>query len=144
MTNSTPFDPALDSWLRDHHQAVLITLRRDGSPQSSNVSYFYDGDSLRVSVTADRAKTRNAQRDPRVLLHVLGDSFWQYVAIQGGASFSAVTTEPGDDAGRELLTVYEGIAGPHPDPTDYFRAMVADRRQVLRVHPVKATGFTPG
>lgn len=144
MTDSGPLSAALASWLRDHHQAVLVTLRRDGSPQSSNLSYFFDGSTARISVTADRAKTRNVKRDPRVVLHVLGDNFWQYVAIQGAATVSAVSESPGDAVGRELLDVYQGIAGAHPDPDEYFAAMVTDRRLVLTVRPIKATGFTPG
>ncbi len=130
-------------WLAGHHQAVLVTLRQDGSAQSSNLSFFFDGSTARISVTADRAKSRNVQRDPRVILHVLGDTFWQYVAIQGTASVSAVSQTPGDAVGRELLEVYQGIAGPHPNPDEYFQAMVTDRRMVLTVTPIKATGFIP-
>ena len=40
---------------------VLATIKRDGRPQLSNVGYAYDPEQrlFRVSVTADRAKTRN-------------------------------------------------------------------------------------
>ncbi|MEO5833159.1 MAG: PPOX class F420-dependent oxidoreductase [Nakamurella sp.] len=137
----TAFDPAQRDWVSRHHQAVLITLRRDGSPQSSNVAYHFDGSVLRISVTADRAKTRNVQRDGRVVLHVLGDSFWQYLAVQGTGAVGAVTESPGDAAGRELLEVYQGIAGSHPDHDQYFAAMVAERRAVLTVIPSRATGM---
>src|SRR4051794_31031883 len=53
-------------------QGVLVTIKRDGRPQSSNVVYGYDAGTgrVRVSVTADRAKTRNATRDARVAVHV--------------------------------------------------------------------------
>ena len=120
--------------LTDRHQAVLVTLRRDGSPQSSNVVFAFADGVARVSVTADRAKTRNLQRDPRAVLHVLGDDFWSYGAFPATASFSDVTTEPGDEVGRELLEVYEAITGaPHPDPDEFFAAMVEERRLVLRL-----------
>lgn len=49
---------------------VLVTLRRDGRPQTSNVVYAVADRQVRVSVTQDRAKTRNLRRDPRVTLHV--------------------------------------------------------------------------
>lgn len=136
------WDPAQQAWLATHRQCVLITLRRDGSPQSSNVVQFFDGATLRISVTADRAKTRNVQRDGRVIVHVLGDSFWQYLAVQGDGAVGPVTQTAGDAAGRELLEVYQGIAGPHPDPAEYFAAMVAERRCVLTVTPTRATGMT--
>lgn len=127
--------------LSDLHQAVLVTLRRDGTPQSSNVMFAFRDGVARVSVTADRAKTRNLQRDPRALLHVLGKDFWSYGAFPATASFSAVTTEPGDEAGRELLEVYEAITGKaHPDPDEFFAAMVSEQRLVLRLHLGEGAG----
>lgn len=123
-------------WLAAHHQAVLITLRRDGSPQSSNISFDFDGEVARISVTSGRAKVRNIQRDPRVVLHVLGDTFWQYVSLQATAVASDVTVEPGDEVGRELLAVYERIAGPHPDQAEFLEDMVTQGRQVLTLTPI--------
>ena len=120
--------------LTDRHQAVLITLRKDGTPQSSNISFALADGVARVSVTADRAKTRNLQRDPRCTLHVLGSTFWDYGSFPASATLSAVTTEPGDAVGRELLEVYEAITGkPHPDHDEFFAAMVAEQRLVLRL-----------
>lgn len=130
------FPPALAEWLVGHHQVVLVTLRRDRSPQSSNVAAGFDPATatFRISVTADRAKTHNARRDPRVVVHVLGDDFWSYCSVSGEAELSAVTTEPGDATGRELLETYNTIAPqPHPDPAEFFAAMVDEQRLVLRV-----------
>lgn len=126
-------------WLRQHHHAVLITLRADGSPQSSNLSYVMLGDTMKVSVTATRAKTHNLRRDPRAVLHVLGDSFWQYCSVSVTAELSAVTTEPGDAAGQELLAVYNAIAdSEHPDPVEFYAAMVDEQRLVLTLTPTSA------
>ena len=65
---------------------MLTTLRRDGRPQLSNIVYAVGGDDvIRVSVTADRAKTKNLARDPRASLYVLGDDFWAYAgAVTAG------------------------------------------------------------
>jgi PPOX class probable F420-dependent enzyme len=133
---------AQDAFLRGRHQAVLVTIRRDGSPQTSNLSYLFDGETLRVSVTASRAKVANIRRDPRVVVHVLGDNFWTYASVQGEASLSAVTTEPGDPPGRELLAIYNAIAGPHPDDDEFLRDMVAQGRLVLTVRPKRVV--SPG
>ena len=123
-------------WIADHHQAVLVTLRKDGSPQTSNIAYdWYDG-RARVSVTADRAKTANLRRDPRGVLHVLGDTFWQYASVPVTAELGQVTTTAGDAVGVELLEMYERISGSkHPDPPEFFDAMVAERRLVLSLRP---------
>jgi PPOX class probable F420-dependent enzyme len=127
--------------LEDRHQAVLVTLRKDGSPQTSNIAFTLKDGVARVSVTADRAKTRNLERDPRCLLHVLGSTFWEYAALPATATLGPVTTEPGDEAGRELLEVYEAITGkPHPDPDEFYAAMVSERRLVLRLTLQPGTG----
>jgi PPOX class probable F420-dependent enzyme len=130
------------AWLAERHQAVLVTLRADGSPQSSNLSYALVDSLAKVSLTEDRAKTRNLRRDPRAVLHVLGDSFWQYQSVRATAELSPVTTTPGDAVGRELLEVYEAIAGqPHPDPQEFFQAMVDEHRLVLTLTPISSVGF---
>lgn len=129
------------AWLADRHQAVLVTLRGDGSPQTSNVAFAVLQGVAKVSVTDGRAKTRNLRRDPRAVLHVLGDSFWQYVSISAAADLSPVSTAPGDEVGQELLAVYEAITGAaHPDPAEYFEAMVTDQRLVLRLTLLSAVG----
>jgi PPOX class probable F420-dependent enzyme len=133
-------DTAL-TFARDHHRGVLVTLKRDGRPQLSNIAYAIGDDSVaRVSVTAGRAKTANIRRDPRASLYVGREDFWAYVVLEGAAELSDVTTEPGDAAGQELAGLYRAVQGDHPDWDDFFRAMVADRRQVVRLRPNHAYG----
>jgi PPOX class probable F420-dependent enzyme len=129
-------DPAaLESLVADSRMGVLVTLKRDGRPQLSNIAYGFDGGVVRISVTADRAKTRNLARDPRASLHVTTADFWRWAVAEGTAELSAVTTEPGDDAGLELLALHDAVQQrPHPDPDEFFAAMVKDRRQVVRLH----------
>jgi hypothetical protein len=56
------------AWAATRSEGVLITLRADGRAQSSDISYFSDGPSMLISLTHGRAKTKNMQRDPRVVL----------------------------------------------------------------------------
>lgn len=128
-------------WLRDRHRAILITLRSNGSPQSSNVSTAFDGAVFRVSVTADRAKTRNLLRDPRATMHVLGKDFWGYASVACTADVGPVSREPGDQSGQDLLALYNTIsATPHPDPEEFMHAMVDERRLMLTLHPKSVAG----
>jgi PPOX class probable F420-dependent enzyme len=134
-------ETALD-FVRARNRGVLATLRRDGRPQLSNIVYALGDDGvIRVSVTESRAKTANARRDPRVSLHVGREDFWAYVVIDGAADLSAVTTRPGDEPGRELAELYRSVQGEHPDWDDFHRAMVAERRLVLRLRPDRAYGM---
>lgn len=128
-------DPLRDL-LAGHHRGVLATLRTNGRPQLSNIMYGYDRTAhlVRISVTADRAKTRNLTRDPRASLHVTTEDFWHWVVADGTADLTPVSAEPGDATGRELLALHDSAGTAHPDPDEFFAAMVADRRQCVRLH----------
>jgi uncharacterized protein len=112
------------------HRGVLATIKRDGRPQLSNVSYLLDDDGLiRISVTRDRAKTRNLQRDPRASLEVLGDNWYQYLVVEGRA-----TIEDGSTTAADLRRVYERIRGePHPSWDEFDQAMVREGRVLLAI-----------
>jgi nitroimidazol reductase NimA-like FMN-containing flavoprotein (pyridoxamine 5'-phosphate oxidase superfamily) len=47
---------------------VLVTLKRDGRPQMSNIMYGISDGRIRISATDGRAKTNNLRRDPRASL----------------------------------------------------------------------------
>ena len=126
-------------------RGVLTTMKRDGRPQLSNITYHLGDDGIvRISVTADRAKTGNLRRDPRTSLHVTTDDFWQYVVIEGRADLTPTAAAPDDATVDELVTYYRAVAGEHPDWDDYRRTMVADGRLVVRLHPERAYGMLRG
>jgi PPOX class probable F420-dependent enzyme len=123
-------------------QGVLVTLRKDGWPQLSNVNYGWDAQSqtIRISTTDDRAKTQNLRRDPRASFHVASDDFWSYAVVDGRADLSAVAKDPYDAAVEELIDLYRAVQGEHPDWDDYRAAMVRDRRLVVRLRAERAYG----
>ncbi len=121
-----------------------MTLRSDGRPQSSNIAFGVGDDGIvRISVTDDRAKTRNLRRDPRASLHVNRADFYAYVVLEGDADLSPVAARPDDATVEELIELYRGLQGDHPDWTEYREAMVADRRLVVRLRPSRAYGMLP-
>ncbi|MGH3287541.1 MAG: PPOX class F420-dependent oxidoreductase, partial [Streptosporangiaceae bacterium] len=89
-------------------RGVLVTLRKDGWPQLSNVNYAWDAgtQTIRISTTDDRAKTANLRRDPRASFHVTSGDFWSYVVVDGHAELSAVARDPHDAAVEELIDLY--------------------------------------
>jgi PPOX class probable F420-dependent enzyme len=131
-------------FVRTHHQGVLVTMRRDGRPQMSNIAYRVGADGvIRISVTADRAKTKNLARDARASLYVSRDDFWAYAVVDGTAELSAVAARPDDATVDELVDLYRSLQGEHPDWDEYRRAMVTDRRLVVRLRPERAYGMLP-
>ncbi|SEK41053.1 PPOX class probable F420-dependent enzyme [Blastococcus sp. DSM 46786] len=143
MTDSTGPDPRLLQFVAEQRWGVLATIKRDGRPQLSNVGYAWDDGLVRVSVTADRAKTRNLQRDPRVTLHVASKDFWTWVAVEGTVELTPVAQDPHDAAVEELIAYYRGVSGEHENWDEYRAAMVADRRLVVRFRPEHAYGQLP-
>ena len=131
---------ALD-YIRPQKNGVLVTYRRDGRAQLSNITYLVDDDTVAISVTADRAKSHNATRDPRVELHVTASDFWSYAVLEGTDSLTPPAADPNDATVEQLVQLYRRLIGEHPDWTDYRSAMVRDRRQVLRIGPSRAYGM---
>jgi PPOX class probable F420-dependent enzyme len=129
-------------FVRARRNGVLTTIRANGRPQLSNILYLpAEGDTLRISITDSRAKTANMRRDPRVSLYVPGDTFWQYVVVEGTAELTPVAADPHDDTVEQLVDYYRTGSGEHSDWDDYRRAMVADGRLICRIHPERAYGI---
>jgi PPOX class probable F420-dependent enzyme len=123
------------SLLASRNLGVVATIKPNGRPHLSNVSYIYDSgkDLIRISVTDGRAKVRNLRRDPRVSFHVATQAGWSYAVVEGIAELSPVASEPDDAVVEELIDIFRLIQGEHPDWDEYRAAMVADRRLVLRI-----------
>ncbi|MEU5664853.1 PPOX class F420-dependent oxidoreductase [Streptomyces longwoodensis] len=143
-TNTTVSRDELLDFVRPRHRALLLTRRADGSPQASPLTCGVD-DSGRIVVSTypERAKTRNARRDPRVSLVVLSDE-WNgpWVQVDGTAE---VIDSP--DSVEPLVEYYRNIAGEHPDWDEYRAAMVKQGKSIIRVTPERwgpvATGGFP-
>ena len=125
-------------FIADNHHGVLATFRRDGRVQQSPVSAGVDGEGrVVISVTEDRAKTRNARRDPRVALCVFSDAFYgKWVQVEGTAQLV-----DGPDRLDALVDYYRCVAGEHPDWDEYRAAMLRDRRILLRFDIERASGL---
>lgn len=116
-------------YVAENHRGVLATLKQDGRPQLSHVTYMLDDDGLiKISVTRDRAKTRNVLRDERVSLSIVGDNWYRYVVVEGRAHIIE------DDPLPLLRHIYVGATGQeHPNWQEFDEAMVRDRRVVMAI-----------
>ena len=124
--------------LASRHHGTFATLRGDGRPQLSVVTYAWypddDGRQLvRISTVDGRAKVANLRRDPRASFLVTDKSGWSYAVVEGQVELSAVAADRDDAVVEELITLYRDANGEHPDWPDYRRAMVEDRRLVARL-----------
>ena len=112
-------------------QAIVATLRRDGTPSQSIVWYARDGDTLWLSVRPDSVKARHIVRDARVSVLVPTDDGSGYLRIEGTA---ALDGEVDTTARRTLIGRYVGaerveawLAG-HPLPSPNARIRIRPTR----------------
>ena len=121
---------------------MLTTIRANGRPQLSNVMHHvFEDDTIGISITADRAKYHNLVREPWAALHVTQDDFYAYVVIEADVELSHVAAQPDDETVEGLIGLYRGMVGEHDDWDDYRRAMVDDRRVLVRLRPTRAYGM---
>ena len=129
-------------FIRQHKRGVVVTQRRDGRPQLSNIAYAVTGDDLiHISVTDSRAKTKNMRRTPLASLHVTSDDFWSYCVLDCDVELMPVAAAPDDPTADTLVEYYRAVSGEHPDWDDYRRAMVADGRLIVKLTPTHAYGM---
>ena len=140
------FDDKLLAVITGNSLGILATIKRDGRPQVSNVTYHFDPRmlSIDVSVTEPRAKTRNLRRDPRASILVSSEDGWSYAVAEGDAVLSPPAAAPDDDTVESLIALYRKVAGEHPDWDEYRQAMVLDRRVLLRLPISHLYGMPPG
>ena len=135
----------LIEFIKVRHNAIVITTRRGGGPQASPVTCGVDDQGRIVIATyPERAKTRNARRDPEhVSVLLLSDDFGgAWVQVDGVAE---VLDSP--QAVEPLVDYFRAISGEHPDWAQYRQAMIDQGKSLLRVTPTSwspiATGGFP-
>src|SRR5919107_2578689 len=130
-------------FVRPRHRMLLATVRRDGRPQMSPVTGGVDVTGrIVVSTYPARAKTRNAEKDPRVSVLVLSDD-WNgpWVQVDGEAE---VLHMP--EAEQALVDYFRCISGEHPDWDEYRAAMRLQDKSLNRINstrwgPIATGGF---
>jgi PPOX class probable F420-dependent enzyme len=117
------------AFLKDHHNAVLATFRRDGRPQLSVVGATVDEQGRVIISTRQTAmKTKNLRRDPRVSVIVMSPGFYgEWAQVEGTAE---IVEQP--EALDLLVDYYRRMAGEHDDWDEYRAAMVQEQRVLVR------------
>ncbi len=123
------------TYVREHSHAVLMTVRRDGTPQLSPVAATVDQAGRVVVSSRETAyKLRNLRRDPRAWLCVFPDAFYgPWVQVEGNVDVLSLP-----EALEPLVDYYRAVAGEHDDWDDYRRAMLEEQQYLIRVTLVRA------
>jgi len=142
-TNRVVERTELEDFIRPRHQGILLTTRRDGSPQASLVTMGLDTSGrIVVSSYPERAKVHNVRRNPRASMVVMSDDFaGEWVQVDGIAE---VIDLP--DAVEPLVEYFRVISGEHPEWDEYRDAMAAQGKCLIRMTidrwgPIAKGGF---
>ena len=126
----------IQRFLENHHRAVMVTLRTDGSPHVAIVGVGLVDGKLWSSGTRGRLRTKHLRRDPRASLCVL-DATNPYAWL---GLDTTVTILDGEDAPEQNLALYRVLAGEPDDVARYKEAMVEERRLIYEFSVVRAYG----
>ncbi len=109
----------------------VATIGPDGEPQSSPVWVTTDGEHLLFSLTTNRQKYRNLDRDPRVAVSLTDpDDPYTYLEVRGSVTMEM---DPDNDLIDELARKYtEHDSYPWHKP--------GDQRAIVRVTVEHTTG----
>ncbi len=144
MRGVTPDDLAAVEEIaaRDHHLAVVSTVRADGSVQSSVVNAGILPHPVFTEpavgfVTYGRAKLGNLRRRPRATL--VFRAGWQWIAVEGACDIAGpddpLTGVEPSSLPSLLRTIFRAAGGTHDDWDEYDRIMAAVRRAAVLLRP---------
>jgi PPOX class probable F420-dependent enzyme len=129
-------------FVRDHRTCIFGYARQNHGPAMTVVYYVMDGDDLLISTMAARGKPRAVERDGRVSLCVLDES-WPVTYLQ---VYGQAAVERDRELAVDVLTRVIALMADQPVPAGrrpQIEQMVDDeQRVVIRVTPY-ATFETP-
>jgi PPOX class probable F420-dependent enzyme len=129
-TNSSVDRDGLLEFVRSRHRVVLMTTRREGTPQASPVTAGMDEQGrLVVATYPERSKVANARREPAGAALILSKD-WNGEWVQIWGTFEVLDLP---DALEPLIDYFRAISGEHPDWDEYRQAMVDQGKSLLRL-----------
>jgi PPOX class probable F420-dependent enzyme len=111
-----------DEFLRETHNVVLATNRRDGAPQLSPVWFLWTGAHFVISVGVGTAKAANIRRDPRISLCIDDPAGTRYSVATGTADWLDDAATPDQVwallgkymPASEMASYWEGVQREEP------------------------------
>lgn len=132
----TWMDDKVRTFLEDHHDAVMTTTKKDGTPHVARIGIGLVDGKLWSSGTQDRVRTKHVRRDPTSTLFVFGDNRWNWLALE-----TRVKILDGPDAPELNLKLYRVLAGEPDDLDEYLEAMVKEKRLIYEFEVLRTYGM---
>src|SRR4051812_36472875 len=91
--------------------ATLATIGGDGRPQTSEIWFLADGDTVRTSLNTSRQKTKNLKRNPACSLFILDlANPYRYLELRGDAE---IEPDPENEFAQRLGAKYGADVRDH-------------------------------
>ena len=124
-------------WAREHLVADVIgwltTVTEDGTPQSSVISFLWEGNTILFDSQPDTPKLRNIARSPLVSFHLQSDAYGDHLLIVEGRA-EIDPSIPSSDANEAYRTKYrEPLAHWAMDEA----TTAAEFSVPVRIHPTR-------
>jgi len=119
-------------FLRNHHEGVLATRRKDGSLQMSPVTCGLDSTGCAVISSRETAyKVNNLRRDRRAALCAFTHSFHGggWVQVNGTAEIISLP-----HALDTLVYLQRQAYGEHKSWPEFYERMAREKRVIIRIH----------
>jgi PPOX class probable F420-dependent enzyme len=121
----------LEEFFAEPRNAIVIGVRRDGTPQATPNWFSFDGGKFYVSTTRKRAKYHVFKRDPRVVLLIDDAESRRYVQVAGTVAIH-------EDV-RPVLPIFRKTRIKHsvpvPEDEEFIASLEADERVLLEITP---------
>ena len=130
--NKKQLEQSILDHLRKHNGGTLSTVREDGSPQASGITYVSDGFTIYFAMDPGSYKKKNVDRNPNVGLAIFKDYYrWDKARAVQLAGKCEVVTDKDEVAKIETLLVekfpwvvtYAGVMewAARVGPVPYYR-----------------------
>lgn len=137
---SDDYDPR--ALLGESKLGVLATLKADGTPQLSPVTFHYDRvrDAIYFATLAGYVKAKNLARNPLAVLQVISSDNWSWATAEGSTTLIGPGAEVTSPEVEALVDYYRAAAGEHANWDEYRAVMVAERRILVTIDVTSVYG----
>jgi nitroimidazol reductase NimA-like FMN-containing flavoprotein (pyridoxamine 5'-phosphate oxidase superfamily) len=136
----------LDQFVSRSFTGIVTTVRENGTPASSMISYARLGDNLYFSTTIDRLKGKALLRDSRLALCVVNDlEPNSYVTVEGSVIIHRNNPK---ELHERMFSFWAGFVEKHPkSPWAFFgrenleKMWAAPGRAIFEVQATRVSGY---
>jgi len=127
-------------FLDENHQAIMVTVRPDGTAHVARVGCGVVDGKLWSSGNVSRVRTKHLRGNPNATLCVFAGRDRRWIGIE-----AAVTIHEGPDAPQKALEL-QRATGREPEDVDAFlKDMAAQQRIIYEFDPKRVYGsYEPG